>query len=73
MKRRTADLVAELTEATDEELYAAHGIELYADGTVYDTVEDITYSSLLEWVESQESTMLTTTFVKKQQRARFDE
>ena len=73
MKRRTADHVEELANATDEELYTAHGIELFADGTVYDIVDTIVYPSLLEWVESQEQTMLTTTFVKKHQRAKFDE
>lgn len=73
MKRHTADLVAELTETSDEDLYNTHGIELYADGTVYDTIEDVTYPSLVEWIETQEFTMQTSTFVKKQQRVRFDE
>lgn len=73
MTRQISDLVAALEDTSDDDLYDTHGIELFADGTVYDTIERVTYASLVEWVEAQEFTMSTTTFVKKQTRAKFNE
>lgn len=45
-------LVKWAKQASEEELMDDYGIELYEDGSVYDTVEDITFDTLNDWAET---------------------
>lgn len=62
------DLVTKILAMTIEDASSEHGLEFYKGGRVYDTIEDIEYSSLLMWAEAQISVIYGTKFQKRSSR-----
>jgi hypothetical protein len=65
-------LVEEIQQLSLHDAFELHGIEIYDDGAVYDSIEDIEYDSLLEWAEVQISTTQPK-FQKRQSKYTDDE
>ena len=68
-----AKLIEEVSTLTDNEAYSLHGIEYYDDGSVYDEIEDIEYSTLSEWAEAQISAIYDVKFQKRQSHHTYEE
>lgn len=67
-----AKLVEEVSLISDEDAFTLHGIEFYTD-CVYDTIDDIEYSTLVEWAEAQISTLYEQTFQKRHSPRGYEE
>jgi len=66
-------LVEEVSQLSDADAYTLHGIEYYTDDGVYDSIEDIDYSSLAQWAEAQISAIYDATFLKRHSPRAYDE
>jgi hypothetical protein len=60
-----AKLVEEVSQLSDDEAYTLHGIEFYENDAVYDTIDDISYNTLLDWANAQLSAMYDAKFEKR--------
>lgn len=65
-------LINEVSKLSSDELMDTYGIEIYQDGKVYDTVEEIVFDSIGEWakmtVENDEPMYMT-----GNKRGKFDD
>lgn len=66
-------LAAEVEQLTDDEAYQVYGIDIYEDGTVYDTVEDVDYVNLTEWAVAYIGEEDSPTFEKRHTPVRYNE
>jgi hypothetical protein len=66
-------LIGEVRAMDAEELSATHGIEINKDRTVYDAINNKTFSSLLVWAQSVVDEEMNSTFQHMQHKQRFDD
>jgi len=69
----TAKLAEEVSLLDNDEALTPHGIELYADGAVYDTIDSISYNTLLEWAAAQVSAIYDPKFQKRHSPQAYEE
>ncbi len=53
MTRAISDLVEYVKTTDPDTVYAQYDIEIYEDGSVYDFIDNITYSSVPAWAAVQ--------------------
>ena len=69
----TTKLAEEVSLLDDDEVLTLHGIEIYEDGAVYDTIDNISYNTLLEWAAAQVSAMYDPKFEKRHSPQAYEE
>jgi hypothetical protein len=66
-------LVDEVLMLSDDEAYSQHGIEIYDDGVVYDSIDDVEYENLTAWSTAQVSAMYDPKFEKRHSPHGYDD
>lgn len=67
------ELVAEVQQLSDDDLYDLHGIEIFNDNSVHDVIENVQYATVLDWAKIQIDTVNETSFQKRKSSRHGDD